>query len=56
MNNLLKAMGFWIWGLIAIGLSRVDGIAQLQGMLSVYRQHGIAVARTAQIAAFMPMT
>ncbi len=21
MNHLLKAMGFWVWGLVAIGLS-----------------------------------
>ena len=41
MNNLLKAMGFWIWGLIAIGLS-VSVVSVSFKVLSIYRQHGIS--------------
>jgi tetratricopeptide (TPR) repeat protein len=42
MNNLLKAMGFWIWGLIAIGLS--VSVVSSYRMLSVYRSHDLAVS------------
>jgi hypothetical protein len=38
MNNLLKAMGFWVWGSIAIGLS-VSVVSVSYRMLSVYRLH-----------------
>jgi tetratricopeptide (TPR) repeat protein len=41
MNNLLKAVGFWIWGLVAIGLS-VSMVSVSYRMLSVYRSHGLA--------------
>ncbi len=36
MNQLLKAMGFWVWGLVAIGLS-VSLVSVSYRMLSVYR-------------------
>jgi tetratricopeptide (TPR) repeat protein len=45
MNNLLKAMGFWIWGLIAIGLS-VSMVSVSFKVLSIYRQHGTSAARS----------
>lgn len=48
MNNLLKAMGFWIWGLIAIGLS-VSMVSVSFKVLSTYRAHG-APARSDQPA------
>jgi hypothetical protein len=41
MNNLLKAIGLWIWGLIAIGLS-VSLVSVSYRMLSVYRSHDLA--------------
>jgi hypothetical protein len=40
MNHLLKAMGLWIWGLIAIGLS--VSLVSSYRMLSVYRPHDLA--------------
>ena len=43
MNQLLKAMGFWIWGLIAIGLS-VALVSMNGRVLSLYRAHDIATA------------
>jgi hypothetical protein len=43
MNHLLKAMGFWIWGLVAIGLS-VSVVSVSYRMLSVYRSHDLAVS------------
>lgn len=43
MNHLLKAMGFWIWGLVAIGLS-VSMVSISYRMLSVYRAHDLAVS------------
>jgi hypothetical protein len=42
MNYLLKAMGFWIWGLVAIGLS-VSVVSVSYRMLSAYRSHDLAV-------------
>jgi hypothetical protein len=41
MSNLLKAMGFWMWGLIAIGLS-VSLVSVSYRMLSVYRSHDLS--------------
>ena len=41
MNHLLKAMGFWVWGLVAIGLS-VSLVTVSYRMLSVYRSHELA--------------
>jgi hypothetical protein len=41
MSNLLKAMGFWVWGLIAIGLS-VSLVSVSYRMLSVYRSHDLS--------------
>src|ERR1700731_1590718 len=38
MSNLLKGMGFWMWGLIAIGLS-LSLVSVSYRMLSVYRSH-----------------
>jgi hypothetical protein len=43
MNHLLKAMGFWVWGLVAIGLS-VSVVSVSYRMLSVYRSHDLAVS------------
>jgi tetratricopeptide (TPR) repeat protein len=42
MNHLLKAMGFWIWGLVAIGLS--VSVVSSYRMLSVHRSHDLAVS------------
>jgi tetratricopeptide (TPR) repeat protein len=44
MNNLLKAMGFWMWGLIAIGLS-ASMVSVSFKVLSIYREHGSSIAR-----------
>jgi hypothetical protein len=41
MNHLLKAMGLWIWGLIAVGLA-VSLVSVSYRMLSVYRSHDLA--------------
>ncbi|HEY2781233.1 MAG TPA: hypothetical protein VGI90_10680 [Steroidobacteraceae bacterium] len=41
MNHLLKAMGFWVWGLIAIGLS-LSVVSVSYRALSVYRSHNLA--------------
>jgi len=38
MSNLLRAMGFWMWGLIAIGLS-VTLVSVSYRMVSLYRSH-----------------
>jgi hypothetical protein len=43
MNHLLKAMGFWIWGLVAIGLS-VSVVSVSYRMLPVYRLRELAVS------------
>jgi tetratricopeptide (TPR) repeat protein len=43
MSNLLKAMGLWIWGLIAIALS-VSLVSVSYRMLSVYRSHDFAIS------------
>jgi hypothetical protein len=43
MSNLLKAMGFWMWGLIAIGLS-VSLVSVSYRMLSVYRSHELSTS------------
>jgi tetratricopeptide (TPR) repeat protein len=43
MNHVLKAMGFWVWGLIAIGLS-VSVVSVSYRMLSVYRQRDLTVS------------
>lgn len=45
MNNLLKAMGFWVWGLIAIGLS-ASMVSVSFKVLSIYRQHSLSAARS----------
>jgi hypothetical protein len=44
MNHLLKAMGFWIWGLVAIGLS-VSVVSVGYRFPALYRAHEIQ-ART----------
>ena len=41
MNHLLKAMGFWVWGLVAIGLS-LTMVTVSYRMLSAYRSHTLA--------------
>ena len=43
MNHLLKAMGFWIWGVVAIGLS-MSVVSVSYRMLSVYRSHDLPVS------------
>jgi tetratricopeptide (TPR) repeat protein len=43
MSNLLKAMGFWMWGLIAIGLS-LSLVSVSYRMLSVYRSHELSAS------------
>ena len=52
MNHLLKAMGLWIWGLIAIGLS-VSLVSVGYRMLSVYRSHDLA-SRSSTDSQFEP--
>jgi hypothetical protein len=49
MNHLLKAMGFWVWGLIAIGLS-LSVVSVSYRMLSVYRSHNLAAGPQAPSA------
>jgi len=46
MSHLLKAMGLWMWGLIAIGIS-VSLVSVSYKMLSVYRTHDRAAFSTA---------
>src|SRR5277367_1189708 len=38
MNNWLKALSFWVWGLIAIGLS-ASLVSVSYRMVSLYRSH-----------------
>jgi tetratricopeptide (TPR) repeat protein len=40
MNHLLKAMSFWVWGLIAIGLS-VSMVSVSYRLVGLYRAHEI---------------
>jgi tetratricopeptide (TPR) repeat protein len=42
MSHFLKAMGFWIWGLIAIGLS-VTIVSVNSRVLSLFRAHDLSV-------------
>jgi hypothetical protein len=49
MSNLLKAMGLWIWGLIAIGLS-VSLVSVSYRMLSVYRSHDLSAGSLPSVA------
>ena len=46
MSHLLKAMGFWIWGLIAIGLS-VTLISVNGRLLTLFRAHAPAITAAA---------
>jgi hypothetical protein len=41
MSNFLKAMGFWMWGLIAIGLS-LTLVSVSYRMASLYRSHAVS--------------
>lgn len=41
MTHLLRAMGIWIWGLVAIGLS-LSVVSVSYRILSVYRSHDLA--------------
>jgi tetratricopeptide (TPR) repeat protein len=49
MSNLLKAVGFWMWGLIAIGLS-VSLVSVSYRMLSVYRSHDLSAGSPPSVA------
>ena len=49
MSNLLKAMGFWMWGLIAIGLS-VSLVSVSYRMLSAYRSHDLSAGSPPSVA------
>jgi hypothetical protein len=49
MSNLLKAMGFWMWGLIAIGLS-LSLVSVSYRMLSVYRSHELSAGSQSRVA------
>jgi hypothetical protein len=49
MSNLLKAMGFWMWGLIAIGLS-VSLVSVSYRMLSVHRSKAEVAAPLALVS------
>ena len=40
MNHLLKAMGFWVWGLVAIGLS-ISMVSMSYRLVALYRAHEI---------------
>jgi tetratricopeptide (TPR) repeat protein len=53
MNNLLKAMSFWIWGLIAIGLS-VSMVSVSYKVFSLYRWHDMSAARSDSTAQSTP--
>src|SRR5258708_3833633 len=53
MNHLLKAMGFWIWGLVAIGLS-VSLVSVSYKVLSLYRERDIAAGRSDSTAQSAP--
>jgi len=46
MSHLLKAMGLWMWGLIAIGIS-VSLVSVSYRVLSVYRGHQLPAAHAA---------
>jgi hypothetical protein len=48
MNHLLKAIGFWVWGLVAIGLS-VSVVSVSYRMLSVYRSHDLASPSSSEV-------
>jgi tetratricopeptide (TPR) repeat protein len=52
MSHLLKAMGLWMWGLIAIGIS-VSLVSVSYRVLSVYRSHDLP-ARVASSDAASP--
>lgn len=54
MNHLLKAMGFWVWGLIAIGLS-ASMVSVSFKVLSIYREHSISIARPDSSNRSMPV-
>jgi hypothetical protein len=47
MNHLLRAMGFWVWGLVAIGLS--VSVVSSYRMLSVYKSHDF-ISQSSEIA------
>jgi hypothetical protein len=49
MSNLLKAMGFWMWGLIAIGIS-VSLVSVSYKALSVYRSNGLSASSPSRVA------
>jgi tetratricopeptide (TPR) repeat protein len=53
MNHLLKAMSFWVWGLIAIGLS-VSIVSVSYKVLSLYRGHDMSAARSDSTAQSTP--
>ena len=48
MNHLLKAMGFWVWGLVAIGLS-VSMVSVSYRMVAMYRAHELAQAQHVRV-------
>jgi tetratricopeptide (TPR) repeat protein len=54
MNHLLKAMGFWVWSLIAIGLS-ASMVSVSFKVLSIYREHSISIARPDSSNRSMPV-
>ena len=57
MNHLLKAMGFWIWGLVAIGLSL--SVVSSYRMLSGYRSHDLTAQSRSEAGSkieFAPLT
>ena len=47
MYHLLKAMGFWFWGLIAIGLS-LTLVSVSYRTVSIFRLHESSVVSTAR--------
>jgi hypothetical protein len=53
MSHLLKAMGLWMWGLIAIGIS-VSLVSVSYRALSVYRAHDLPARAASSDAAATP--
>jgi hypothetical protein len=53
MNHLLKAMGFWIWGLIAIGLS-LTLVSVNYRAVSIFRSHDSVTSTLGSTTEFDP--
>jgi tetratricopeptide (TPR) repeat protein len=54
MNHLLKAMGFWVWGLVAIGLS-VSMVSISYRLVALYHAHAIQMRTVSSPAPGSPV-